>query len=113
MSSIGELQKDVDNFISKYNLESPTNIRLLDLVSELGELAKVQLKGTNYGRWDYHDDIFPNWMDEMGDVLFSLMALANIQNIDLEDCLKRSIEKYQKRLDSYGDAGSKRNRPVK
>lgn len=44
----------------------------------------------------------------MGDVLFSLITLANIDGVDLENYLRDSIEKYQKRLDSYADAGSKK-----
>lgn len=113
MASLNDLQKEVDDFITKHNLESPTNIRLLDLISELGELAKVQLKSTNYGRWNYQEDIPTGWRDEMGDVFFSLIALANVDGVDLEDCVRDSIKKYQKRLDSYGDAGSTKNRAVK
>ena len=45
---------------------------------------KVQLKGTNYGRRSHQDDIFPGWMDELGDTLFSLIALANTNDIQLE-----------------------------
>lgn len=113
MATLKDLQDEVETFIMKHNLICPTETRLLDLQSEVGELAKVHLKGTNYGRWHYHDGPFSGWMDELGDVLFSLVALANLEQVDLEDCLRRSIEKYEDRIKAYGDARSKRNRPVK
>ncbi|MGH1467987.1 MAG: MazG nucleotide pyrophosphohydrolase domain-containing protein [Bdellovibrionales bacterium] len=113
MGSLKELQQEVEAFVTENDLVCSADVRLLDLQSELGELAKAQLKSTNYGRWSHRDDIPSGWMDELGDVLFSLVALANIDDIDLEDCLKASIKKYKARIDSYGDAGSKKNKPVK
>jgi len=43
-------QKSVANFVKKHNLESSGESRLLDLLSEIGELAKEALEGSGYGK---------------------------------------------------------------
>ena len=42
---------------------------------------------------------------ELGDVLFSLITVANTFDIDLEDALQEVLSKYEKRL-KKGSAGS-------
>jgi len=42
---------------------------------------------------------------ELGDVLYSLITVANTFNIDLEDALLQVLEKYKKRLEN-GSLGS-------
>ncbi len=44
-----EVQDLVNNFTKDKNINSPVNIRIIDLASEVGELSKEVLKGTNYG----------------------------------------------------------------
>lgn len=99
-------QNEVAQFVSQHNLEIPVGDRMLDLTSEIGELAKVILKVTDYGRQDFHPDAA--WRDELGDVLFSLTCLANRTDIDLLDALREAMTKYQTRLAHRGDAGSDR-----
>ena len=43
---------------------------------------------------------------EIGDVLFSLICIANTLGINLEKSLIDSMEKYQKRFDKKGNIGS-------
>jgi len=45
-----KIQKRVENFCKENNLDSPVEHRILDLVSELGEVSKEVLKMSNYGR---------------------------------------------------------------
>ena len=54
-----EIQQKIKEFCKKHNLESPPEHRLLDVVSELGEVAKEVLKMTNYGRksLEYREEI--------------------------------------------------------
>ena len=42
-------QQVVAEFVSAHHLEAPPEIRVLDLVSEVGEVAKEALKGSAYG----------------------------------------------------------------
>ena len=44
--------------------------------------------------------------EELGDLLFSLLALANTLNVDLEKALEESLEKYRQRIAKKGHPGS-------
>ncbi|MCX6803832.1 MAG: hypothetical protein NTY48_04660 [Candidatus Diapherotrites archaeon] len=58
---------------------------------------------SDYGRKPakYREEI----KSELGDVLYTLIALANTFDIDLEDALQQVLNKYEKRL-KKGSAGS-------
>lgn len=96
-------QEKVRVFVEKYNLAHSPEISALDLVSELGEVAKEILKSTNYGTKEpkYPEEI----KGELGDAFYSLINLANHCNVDLEKALELALQKYEKRL-SKGSAGS-------
>lgn len=98
-----KIQDKVRDFCKDYNLESPPEHRVLDLLSELGEVAKEVLKMSDYGRKpiEFGKEI----ESELGDTLFSLITLANQFDVDLEDALEIALAKYQKRLQK-GSAGS-------
>ncbi len=97
-------QLRVQEFVDLYQLSSDANTRLLDLLSETGELSKEMLKATEYGK----DAFTPTdaWEDEIGDVYFALLCLANTTQIDLNDALARTLEKYAHRLARRGSADS-------
>lgn len=97
------LQRKVLNFTKKYNLAHSNEITVLDLVSEIGEVAKEILKSTSYGRTPPQKR--EELKNEVGDALYSLINLANSNEIDLEEAVNRVLEKYEKRLQK-GDAGS-------
>lgn len=44
------LQNKVKRFTEEYNLTCNSEVRYIDLVSEVGELGKELLKGTDYGK---------------------------------------------------------------
>ena len=99
-----ELQKDVLEFCERHNLKHNPETWLLDLVSEVGELAKSLLKATNYGKAKLH--ISKEVEEELGDVCFSLLALANELGLDLEKALIRVLKKYERRIKSRGTPAS-------
>ena len=45
---------------------------------------------------------------EYGDVLYSMLSLANELNINAEKSIDMVLEKYQKRIDNKKDMGSGR-----
>lgn len=102
--TLNDIQRQVTAFVEKHHLETSVSVRVLDLVSEVGEVAKEVLKGSNYG----HEDFAPTdeWTSELADALFSLICIANSTNVDLESALKTVLDKYEKRLSEKGDAGS-------
>lgn len=103
------MQTLVYDFVTKYTLQTDVQSRVLDLTSEVGELCKEVLKATNYGKSELpHGAISADWAEELGDVLFSLICLANSTNIDLDTCLQETLSKYQKRVESNNNVGSGR-----
>ena len=100
------LQGSVAAFVEEYGLEAPVYARALDLVSEVGELAKEILEGTDYGRAPFEAP--GGWTGEVGDALFALVCLANSTGVDLEAALNATLEKCRERLALGGEAGSGR-----
>jgi NTP pyrophosphatase (non-canonical NTP hydrolase) len=97
-------QTRVANFFKEHNLETSVEVRLLDLLAELGELAKEVLKSSEYGQIPFTET--EAWEEELGDVFFSLVSLAYSSNVVLEKALDKALVKYQARIESKGDAGS-------
>lgn len=79
--------------------------RLLDIESELGELSKEFLKATKYGTQTFEKT--KDFELEFGDVLYSILSLANETQINAEKALSLVLEKYQKRLIKNNDIGNK------
>ena len=100
------LQGSVAAFVDEYGLEAPVHARALDLASEVGELAKEILEGTDYGRTPFEAP--EGWTAELGDALFALVCLANSTGVDLEAALAGTLQKYRERLALGGGAGSGR-----
>ena len=83
----------------------PIYARLLDIQSEVGELAKEFLNNTKYGTKDF--DLSDDFLMEFGDVLYALLSLANELKLKAEDCLDMALEKYKKRIDNKNSMASK------
>ena len=96
-------QSRVASFVAENELEAPAAYRLLDAVSELGEVSKAVCTSTAYG--DVPADVaVPE--DELGDALFALLALCVELYVDARTALETSLSKYEDRLAETGDAGS-------
>jgi len=98
------MQKLVKDFMDKYNLHTSEHIRYIDLVSEVGELGKEILNGTNYGNKEYEHT--PDASVELGDCLFSLLALCSRMNVDATEALQKALAKYEARFMQKGSIGS-------
>ncbi|MFU8868252.1 MazG nucleotide pyrophosphohydrolase domain-containing protein [Natronococcus sp.] len=96
-------QQRVAAFVDDHDLETPPEFRLLDLVSEVGELAKDANESTTYGA---EPDDLEISSDELGDALFALLAVADTLEIDADQALEEALEKYERRLEGSGSAGS-------
>ncbi len=75
-------QDAVLHLVETHRLEVAVPFRLLDLASEVGELAKEALVATSYGRAPFRPT--EGWPGELGDALFSLICLANSTGVDLQ-----------------------------
>lgn len=97
-------QKKVMHFIQSNNLDMAITYRALDLASEVGEMAKEICEQSAYGQNTFRPN--EKLAEELGDVFFSLCALANKCNIDLDHALDAALSKYRKRLQSKGHTSS-------
>lgn len=101
-----EVQGLIKKFTEDKKIKSSVGVRIIDLTSEVGELSKEVLKSTNYGNKEFEKT--EEWDSEIGDVLFSLICIANQTETNLEDCIKYVLDKYEKRFKNKGDLGSGR-----
>lgn len=92
-----DAQKIVDDWIKKYGVRyfnELTNTAIL--MEEVGEVARIMAR--RYGEQsEKESDKTKNLADELADVLFVLICIANQTNINLEEALKKNIEKKTNR----------------
>ena len=94
--TIQEAQQVVDQWIKTYGVRyfsELTNIAVL--AEEVGELARVIAR--KYGDQSFKAGENDNLGEEMADVLWVLICLANQTGVDLTEELRRSIEKKTQR----------------
>jgi NTP pyrophosphatase (non-canonical NTP hydrolase) len=94
---ISEAQKIVDKWIQEIGVryfDELTNTAIL--MEEVGEVARIMAR--RYGEQsEKESDKTKDLGDEMADVLFVLICLANQTGIDLETALIKNLEKKTKR----------------
>lgn len=95
--TIKEAQEQVDAWIKTYGVRyfnELTNMAIL--TEEVGELARIIAR--RYGEQsEKESDKNKDLGDEMADVLWVLMCLANQTGVDLTAALKKNIEKKTQR----------------
>lgn len=95
--TIQEAQQTVDNWIKTYGVRyfsELTNMAIL--TEEVGEVARIIAR--RYGEQSEKDsDKTKDLGDEMADVLWVLMCLANQTGVDLTKALEKNIEKKTQR----------------
>ena len=91
--TISEAQEKVDQWISQYGVRyfnEMTNMALM--TEEVGELARIVAR--KYGEQSFKEsDPEKSLGEEMADVLFVLICMANQTGINLEEALVNSLEK--------------------
>lgn len=92
-----QAQIEVDQWIKTVGVRyfnELTNTAIL--MEEVGELARIMSR--KYGEQSFKvGESGDNLADEMADVLWVLICLANQTGVDLEDAFKKNMEKKQKR----------------
>ena len=90
---IKEAQVIVDNWIKKYGVRyfnEMTNLAIL--TEEVGEVARIMSR--RFGEQsEKESDKNKDLGDEFADVLFVLICLANQTGVDLEEALKKNLDK--------------------
>ena len=91
-----EAQQLVDQWIKQYGVRyfsELTNMAIL--TEEVGELARVMAR--TYGDQSFKTGEKANIGDEMADILWVLLCLANQTGINLEEEFQKNLEKKTKR----------------
>ncbi len=94
--TIKEAQENVDHWIKTYGVRYFSELtNMAVLTEEVGELARVMAR--KYGDQSFKAGEKDNIGEEMADVLWVLLCLANQTGVDLTEELRKSIEKKTKR----------------
>ena len=94
--TIKEAQENVHHWIKTYGVRYFSELtNMAVLTEEVGELARVMAR--KYGDQSFKAGEKDNIGEEMADVLWVLLCLANQTGVDLTEELRKSIEKKTKR----------------
>ncbi len=94
--SLASIQEKIDKFIENHGGYWPPLSMLSALMEEIGELAREinHLEGFKPKKTtETQIDIG----EELGDILFAIICLANFYNIDLHEKINEIIDKYRNR----------------
>ncbi|MGP1377740.1 MAG: nucleotide pyrophosphohydrolase [Prevotella veroralis] len=94
--TIQEAQEAVDKWIKEYGVRYFSELtNMACLTEEVGELARVIAR--SYGDQSFKAGEKPNLGEEMADVLWVLLCLANQTGVNLTEELQRSFDKKTSR----------------
>ena len=103
--TIEEAQKVVDQWIKTYGVRYFSELtNMACLTEEVGELARAMAR--TYGDQSFKQGEKPNIGEEMADILWVLICLANQTGVDLTTELQKSFDKKTAR-----DKDRHRNNP--
>jgi len=95
--SLNEIQQKVDNWIKTYGVRyfgELTNMVLL--TEEVGELARIVAR--TYGEQSFKEsDKDKKLADEMADILWVLVCLANQTGVNLTEAFQQNLQKKTNR----------------
>jgi NTP pyrophosphatase (non-canonical NTP hydrolase) len=91
--TIEEAQQRVDNWIKTYGVRYFSELtNLAMLTEEVGELARIMAR--TYGEQSFKEsDLNKDIADEMADILWVLLCIANQTGVDLTRAFEANIEK--------------------
>lgn len=90
--TISQAQKMVDDWIHQYGVRYFSELtNMAVLTEEVGELARIMSR--KYGDQSFKAGENQDPADEMADILWVLLCLANQTGVDLTEALRKNIEK--------------------
>lgn len=101
-----DFQREVDELFDKFPFSWSNYVHYIRLVEEVGELGEAltvfegdRQAGSGEAAMAFHNDL----TEEIGDVLFALVRVANKSNIDLDVAIDSARKRYNKKLKKYID----------
>ena len=96
IKTLEEAQKEVDRWIKTYGVRYFSELtNMVVLTEEVGELARVMAR--KYGDQSFKQGEKDNLADEMADVLWVLICLANQTGVNLTEAFRQNLEKKTNR----------------
>jgi NTP pyrophosphatase (non-canonical NTP hydrolase) len=98
---INQIQKDVDNWIQTIGIRyfsELTNMAIL--MEEVGELARIGARLYGEQSFKLEEDkmsAHKKWKEELADVLFVVVCLANQTGVNMEEAFKETMVKKTRR----------------
>ena len=93
---IKELQERVDAWIREYGVRYFSELtNMACLTEEVGELARVMAR--KYGDQSFKEGEKDNLDEEIADILWVLLCIANQTGVDITKAFRESLEKKTKR----------------
>ena len=90
--TLEEAQKTVDEWIKTYGVRYFSELtNMAVLTEEVGELARIMAR--TYGDQSFKAGEKTDLGDEMSDVLWVLLCLANQTGVDLTEAFRKNLEK--------------------
>lgn len=95
--TITEAQQTIDTWIKTHGVRYFSELTNMAILSEeVGEVARIIAR--DYGEQSKKEsDRDKNLADELADVMFVVMCIANQTGINLEDALNKNLDKKTKR----------------
>lgn len=94
--TLEEAQKQVDQWVKTYGVRYFSELtNMAVLTEEVGELARVMAR--KYGDQSFKEGEKDNLDEELADVLWVLLCIANQTGVDLTTALQKSMDKKTKR----------------
>ena len=94
--TLEEAQKEVDSWIKTYGVRYFSELtNMTVLTEEVGELARVMAR--KYGDQAFKQGEKDNLADEMADILWVLICLANQTGVDLTEAFEQNMKKKTNR----------------
>ena len=94
--TLKEAQKSVDRWIKEYGVRYFSELtNMACLTEEVGELARIMAR--KYGDQSFKEGENQDPSEEMADILWVLICLANQTGVDLTEEFKKTIEKKTRR----------------
>lgn len=94
--TLEEAQKTVDEWIKTYGVRYFSELtNMAVLTEEVGELARIMAR--TYGDQSFKAGEKADLGDEMADVLWVLLCLANQTGVDLTEAFRKNLEKKTNR----------------
>ena len=94
--TLEEAQKAVDSWIHEYGVRYFSELtNMAVLTEEVGELARIMAR--KYGDQSFKEGEKHNISDEITDVLWVLLCIANQTGVNLTEAFARNLEKKTQR----------------